>query len=272
MIRHVRPRALALAALLVVAPLPFGSVAPGPATMAPRRGARRPRDRPLDAGHPRCAGSGARVRLPQAAAARARLRRGRSRRDRPARLAAVAAGTRGDHRLGRSRVGSSRAPGRGARRAGAARSRRRPWRSVRRDVARPGREPVGGARLAAAGGRIPRCGLDRRFAPGAAHALRGAPPRGDGAGGDRRRAVDLAVGHPLGSDDPQCGVTPARQLRQPEPSRALPRDRAGGGVRLALVGRAAHGVGGATPAAPRTGCSPSGRRRSRSCCSSAASC
>lgn len=33
MIRHVRPRALALAALLVAAPLPFGSVAPGPATM-----------------------------------------------------------------------------------------------------------------------------------------------------------------------------------------------------------------------------------------------
>jgi len=31
MIRHVRPRALALAALLVAAPLPFGSVAPGPA-------------------------------------------------------------------------------------------------------------------------------------------------------------------------------------------------------------------------------------------------
>ncbi|MEO8197745.1 MAG: O-antigen ligase family protein [Thermoanaerobaculia bacterium] len=33
MIRHVRPRALALAALLVVAPLPFGSVAPGPSTI-----------------------------------------------------------------------------------------------------------------------------------------------------------------------------------------------------------------------------------------------
>ena len=33
MIRHVRPRALALAALLVIAPLPFGSVAPGPAAM-----------------------------------------------------------------------------------------------------------------------------------------------------------------------------------------------------------------------------------------------
>jgi hypothetical protein len=32
MIRHVRPRALAVAALLVAAPLPFGSVAPGPAT------------------------------------------------------------------------------------------------------------------------------------------------------------------------------------------------------------------------------------------------
>lgn len=33
MIRHVRPRALAVAALLVAAPLPFGSVAPGAATM-----------------------------------------------------------------------------------------------------------------------------------------------------------------------------------------------------------------------------------------------
>lgn len=33
MIRHVRPRALALAALLVAAPLPFGSVAPGPSSM-----------------------------------------------------------------------------------------------------------------------------------------------------------------------------------------------------------------------------------------------
>ncbi|MEO7971988.1 MAG: hypothetical protein ABIU84_00265, partial [Thermoanaerobaculia bacterium] len=33
MIRHVRPRALALAALLVAAPLPFGSVAPGPAAV-----------------------------------------------------------------------------------------------------------------------------------------------------------------------------------------------------------------------------------------------
>lgn len=33
MIRHVRPRALALAALLVAAPLPFGSVAPGPSTL-----------------------------------------------------------------------------------------------------------------------------------------------------------------------------------------------------------------------------------------------
>ena len=33
MIRHVRPRALALAALLVAAPLPFGSVAPGPAAI-----------------------------------------------------------------------------------------------------------------------------------------------------------------------------------------------------------------------------------------------
>ena len=33
MIRHVRPRALALAPLLVAAPLPFGSVAPGPATV-----------------------------------------------------------------------------------------------------------------------------------------------------------------------------------------------------------------------------------------------
>jgi len=33
MIRHVRPRALALAALLVAAPLPFGSVAPEPATI-----------------------------------------------------------------------------------------------------------------------------------------------------------------------------------------------------------------------------------------------
>ena len=148
MIRHVRPRALALAALLVAAPLPFGSVAPGPATgsCSSRRSPRSPwrcgRRRNPEPNAPCRASSWSRRRRSRRSRSSADCSRCRRRRRSPSLLAPETLRlTQQAHGL------AGPAPGNSAEGAGG---------ELRRALARAGGEPLRGARLAPPGRRLPR--------------------------------------------------------------------------------------------------------------------